>query len=206
PHIQSNGKSWYTEIRPMFFYNRTYNYSGSRYTDETGSFILEADLPKASWAGTENNQRMIKLGDRVFRSIDRHAVWAGSNRWVMVRPWVTYVWGDQLIFQEAVRGHDWRYDTGADLRFSSQFDGTLSVRGTRVHREQNDSRFAKQVIPRLRLSYQFNREFAMRWITELRSRRTYDVNDVLTGTSHTLRPDVLLSYYLRPGTVVYLGY
>ena len=164
----------------MFFYDRVYNYSGSRYTDETGSLILEADLPHASWVGTENNQRMIRLGDRVFRSIDRHAVWAGSNRWRGVRPWGVYVWGDQLVFREAVRGRDWRYELGADLRFSSQFDATFVINQTAIHREQNDSRFAEQVIPRLRLSYQFSKELALRWITELRSRREYDVNDALT--------------------------
>ena len=206
PRIQSDGKSWYNEIRPMFFYNRTYNYSGSRYTDETGSFILEADLPNASWIGTENNQRMIKLGDRVFRSIDRHAVWAGTNRWRGVRPSAVYVWGDQLVYEEAVRGHDWRYEISADLRFSSQFDGGFSIHQTAIRREQNDSRYAEQVIPRLRLSYQFNKELALRVITELRSGKRYDVDDVLTRESHRLTPDVLLSYYLRPGTVVYLGY
>jgi len=206
PRIQSDGKSWYNEIRPMFFYDRVYNYSGSRYTDETGSFILEADLPHNSWAGTENNQRMIKLGDRVFRSIDRHAFWAGSNRWRGVRPWGVFVWGDQLIFREAVNGHDWRYELGADLRFSSQFDGSFVIHQTAIRRELNDSRFAEQVIPRLRLSYQFSRELALRWITELRSRREYDVNDVLTSRKVEVSPDVLLSYYVRPGTVVYLGY
>ncbi|MEO5616150.1 MAG: DUF5916 domain-containing protein [Candidatus Eisenbacteria bacterium] len=206
PRIQSNGKSWFNEIRPMFFYNRVYNYSGSRYTDETGSFILEADLPHASWVGTENNQRMIRLGDRVFRSIDRHAVWAGSNRFRGVRPFGVYVRGDQVVYEEAVRGRDWRYELGADLRFSSQFDGAVSIHQTAIRREQNDSRFAEQIIPRVRLSYQFNKELALRLITELRSRRRFDVNDQLISESHRLTPDVLLSYYVRPGTVVYLGY
>jgi hypothetical protein len=46
----------------------------------------------------------------------------------------------------------------------------------------------------------------LRWITELNSSRYYDVNGVLTESSRTLTPDILFSYYVRPGTVVYAGY
>jgi hypothetical protein len=206
PHVTGRSGGWFNEIRPMFFYDRIYNYSESRYTDETESFILEGDFPHASWAGTENNRRLIRLGTAVFNDIIRHAVYVGSNGWRGVRPWATYVWGDQVVFAEAVRGRDWRWDTGADLRFSSQFDGTVSLLASTVYRDQNDSRYAAQVIPRVRLSYQFNKELAVRLITELRSRNLYDVNDVLVEKSQTLTPDLLLSYYLRPGTVVYAGY
>jgi hypothetical protein len=206
PRITPKESSWFNEIRPMFFYERTYNYSGSRYTDEFESFILEGDFPHASWAGTENNRRLIRLGTAEFDDIYRHAVYAGTNGWRGVRPWVTYVWGDQVVFAEAVRGHDMRWDTGADLRFSSQFDGTISLLASTVWRDQNHSRYAEQVIPRLRLSYQFTKELALRGIAELQSRRQFDTTDQLLSEERTLVPDLLFSYYVRPGTVVYLGY
>ena len=46
----------------------------------------------------------------------------------------------------------------------------------------------------------------MRWITERRQRKSYDTLGAATGKTQTLTPDVLISYYVRPGTVVYLGY
>jgi len=49
---------------------------------------------------------MIRLGNRVFRAIDRHAVWAHQPL-ARVRP-CDYVWGDQSF--EKPSGRDWRYD------------------------------------------------------------------------------------------------
>jgi hypothetical protein len=94
----------------------------------------------------------------------------------------------------------------SDFRFNPQFDGSTSLRGSTVWRKSNDSKFAEVVIPRLRLSYQFNKELSLRWITELRARREFDGTGAQVSKSQTLAPDVLLSYYVRPGTVVYLGY
>ena len=77
------------------------------------------------------------------------------------------MWGDQVVFAETARGHDQRWELWSDFRFGPQFDGGVFLRGSTVWRE-NDSKFAEVFIPRLRLSYQFNKELSLRWITELR--------------------------------------
>jgi hypothetical protein len=141
-----------------------------------------------------------------FKDIYRHAVWAGSERFRTLQAGGLYVWGDQVVFAETVRGRDQRWELWSNFRFGPQFDGGLSLNGSTVWRDANDSRFADVLIPRVRLAYQFNRELSLRWITELRARRAWDASGALTSSTRTLTPDVLLSYYVRPGTVVYLGY
>ena len=81
----------------------------------------------------------------------------------------------------------------------------MSINAATVWRD-DDSKYREVMIPRLRLSYQFTRELSLRVITELQSRRNYDPTGTLTSKSQSLVPDVLFSYYVRPGTVVYLGY
>ena len=94
----------------------------------------------------------------------------------------------------------------SDFRFNPQFDGSTSLRGGSVWREAHGSKFADVMIPRLRLSYQFSRELSLCRITELRARREFDASEALVPKTQTLTPDVLVSYYVRPGTVVYVGY
>ena len=113
--------------------------------------------------------------------------------------------GDQVVYAEAVPGHDRRWELWSDLRFSSQFDASLFFTGSGVWRA-DDTRYADVLISRARISYQFTKELALRWITEMRHRRQWDATDALVVEGHTITPDVLFSYYVRPGTVVYLGY
>jgi len=206
PHILGRDGGWYSDIRPMLFYDRYDNYAGTTLQDDVLSFIFEADLPRASYFGTENNKRYYRIGDATFPDLYRHAVYAGTDGWRGVRPFVTYVWGDQVVFSEAARGHDYRVDAGANLRFSSQLDGSVEVQASTVWREQNNSRYAEQFIPRVRVSYQFTKELAVRTITQMVSVRQFDSRDLETSKSQVVTPDVLFSYYVRPGTVVYLGY
>jgi hypothetical protein len=123
-----------------------------------------------------------------------------------VRAGALYVCGDQVVFAETLPGRDQRWEVWSDFRFGPQFDGGLLMRGSTVWRDANDAKFAEAFIPRLRLSYQFTKELSLRWITELQARKRYDATGTLVSKTQTLTPDVLLSYYVRPGTVVYLGY
>jgi len=109
------------------------------------------------------------------------------------------------VFAEAVRGHDRRVSIWSDLRFSSQLDGSFNLENRSVWREDG-SKYADALIPRLRLSYQFTKELALRAITEFQNRRLYDGSGALASKNQSLTPDLLMSYVLRPGTVVYLGY
>ncbi len=205
PHIWGKEKQWYTGIHFPIYYERNYTYDREVLTDEVLSLVQEVNFPKNSWAGMEHVRRMIRHNGEKFDDIYRHAVWAGSERYTTIRAGGLYVWGDQVVFAETVRGRDQRWELWSDFRFGPQFDGGVFLRGSTVWRE-NDSKFAEVFIPRLRLSYQFNKELSLRWITELRGRQGFDTNGVRTSRSQTLSPDVLMSYYVRPGTVVYLGY
>ena len=205
PHLWGKEKQWYTGIHFPVYYERNYDYHRATLTDEALSIVQEINLPKNSDAGMENVYRMIRHNGVDFRDLYRHAVWASSERYQTVRGGGLYVWGDQVVFAETVRGHDQRWELWSDFRFGPQFDGGVLVRSSTVWRE-NGSKFAEAFIPRMRLSYQFNKELSLRWITELRGRQEFDANGVQTSHRQTLSPDVLFSYYVRPGTVVYLGY
>jgi hypothetical protein len=206
PHLWARENQWFTAVHFPTYYGRTYSHGGDRLLEDVISLSQEINLPRNSWVGMENVRRFISHNGVDFDDIYRHAVWAGSERYRTLRAGGLYVWGDQVVFAETRRGHDRRWELWADFRFGPQFDGGLFVRGSTVWRDLDDSKFAEVMIPRLRLSYQFNKELSLRWITELQSRRSYDENGALVSRSETLTPDVLLSYYVRPGTVLYLGY
>ena len=206
PHLWSKGNTWYNAVHFPLYYERSYDYGGDRLTDETISVVTEVNLPLNSWFGGETVRRFIAHNGAEFPDLRRFALWAGSERYRTVRGGGIVVWGDQVVFAETVRGRDFFWELWSDLRFTSQFDGAFVVRSRTVWRDANDARFADAVIPRLRLSYQFNKELSLRWIGELQARRSYDAAGVLTEKARALTPDVLLSYVVRPGTVVYLGY
>jgi hypothetical protein len=205
PHYWSKGGQWFTAIHFPFFYERDYDYGGDRLTDETWDQVVEFNLPLNTGFGGEAVKRFIAFGGKEFSDINRGALWMWCERFRTVRAGITYVVGDQVVFAEAVRGHDRRVSIWSDLRFSSQLDGSFNLENRNVWR-QDDTQFADALIPRLRLSYQFTKELALRAITEYQKRRLYDGTGTLVSKSHTLTPDLLLSYVLRPGTVVYLGY
>ena len=108
--------------------------------------------------------------------------------------------------EETVPGKYWRVEASSDLRFSQQLDATLSLNGERDRRRANDSRFADVLIPRLRVAYQFTPELALRTIGEFRVQRGYDTAGDISSRERSLSLDFLASYYVRPGTVVYVGY
>ena len=205
PHLWSKGKTWYNAVHFPFYYERIYDYGGNRLTDEVYSQVFEVNLPLNTGFGGEGVRRFIAFNGVEFDDIYRGALWFWCERFKTVRAGITYVVGDQVVFAETVPGHDRRVSIWSDLRFTSQFDGSFNLENREVWRE-DDSKFADALIPRLRLSYQFNKELALRWITEFQSRRRFDASGAEVSKTQSLTPDVLLSYVLRPGTVVYLGY
>ena len=206
PHLWSKGKNWYNAVHFPFYYERIYDYGGHRMTDQMIDQVVEFSLPMNTGFGGEYVNRFIAFSGIEFKDINRAAVWAWCERYRTVRGGVTFVVGDQVVYAEAVPGHDRRISVWSDLRFSSQFDGSFNLDKRWVWRE-NGTRFAESVIPRLRLSYQFSKEIALRCITELRDTQRFDaVSDERVSRDQMVVPDVLLSYVLRPGTVFYLGY
>ncbi len=205
PHLWAKENQWYTGIHFPNYYEVDYSWDNQTKTDEVVSLVQEIVFPRNRGIGMENVYRFIRHNGVEFDNIFRRAMWAWSEAGRTLRGGATYVWGDQVVFAETVPGHDRRWELWSDFRFSTQFDGGLSVNAATVWR-QDDTKFREALIPRLRLSYQFTRELSLRWITELQARRSYDTSGNLTEKSQSLVPDILLSYYVRPGTVIYLGY
>ncbi|AMW03929.1 DUF5916 domain-containing protein [Gemmatimonas phototrophica] len=111
-----------------------------------------------------------------------------------------------------------------DLRPSSQVRiGTL-LRYQQFVRERDGTVFSTQVVPRLRLEYQFSRALFLRFIGQVESRDRSALRDPRTeqplfrrtstgalsvqGARKSLlgRADWLVSYLPSPGTVVFVGY
>lgn len=206
PHIWGKEKQWYTAFHFPMYYERLFTWDGETPIEEVLSLVQEVNLPRNSWAGMEHVRRFIRHNGVDFKDINRHAVWAGSERYRTVRAGGLFVWGEQVVFGETLRGRDQRWELWSDFRFGPQFDGALFVRGSTVWRGNKDSKYAEALIPRMRLSYQFNKELSLRLIGQLVTRKSYDTSNALVSESHSLTPDVLVSYFVRPGTVLYLGY
>lgn len=206
PHLWGKPGQWFTGIHFPTYFERDFSWDGTTVTDEVISLSQEIVFPRNSWTGMENVRRLIRHEGTVFRDLYRHAVWAGSERFRTVQGGGLFVWGDQVVFAEAVRGRDQRFEIWSNVRLGPRFDAGLSVNGSTVWREANDTKFARVLIPRARLSYQFSKELSLRVIAELRERHQWDAAGALESRSQSLTPDLLLSYFVRPGTVVYLGY
>lgn len=206
PHLWGKPGQWFTAVHFPIYAERDWSWDGRTPVEDVISLSQEIDLPRNEYVGMENVRRFVRHNGVDFYNLYRHAVWAGSSRLRSFQPSALYVWGDQVVFAETQRGHDRRWEVEAAFRFGSQFDGSVQLNGSTVWRGSGDSRFAEAFIPRVRLSYQFSRELSVRWITELQSRRFYDANGVELERTQVLTPDVLVSYYVRPGTVLYVGY
>ncbi len=90
---------------------------------------------------------------------------------------------------------------------------------SRITRADDDSEFARTVIPRLKLEYQPTRALFFRVVSEYRSQRQAALADPLTGfpiliggrpagpeSFDGLRIDCLVSFEPTPGTVAFFGY
>ncbi|HXT20140.1 MAG TPA: DUF5916 domain-containing protein, partial [Thermoanaerobaculia bacterium] len=206
PHLWGKEKQWYTGIHFPMYYERNFTYDGQTPIEDVISLSQEINFPRNSWAGMEHVRRFIRHNGTDFKDLYRHAVWAGSERYQTLRAGALYVWGEQVVFAETMRGRDQRWEFWTDFRFGPQFDGGVFLRGSTVWRGDKDSKFAEAFIPRLRVSYQFSKELSLRLIGEMQSRKSYDTLDALVSENNVFTPDVLMSYYVRPGTVIYLGY
>ena len=130
---------------------------------------------------------------------------------------------DPDFFETAtVRRRD--VDLAVDLRPSPQVRVGLLFRYQRYDRERDGTRLSEQVVPRLRLEYQFTRALFLRYIGQLESRRRDALRDPRTDApilqrnargawapiarrqSLLARSDWLVQYLPSPGTVVFMGY
>ena len=115
-------------------------------------------------------------------------------------------------------------DLAVDMRPSPQVRVGLLVRYQHYGRVRDGTRLSEQVVPRLRLEYQFTRALFFRFIGQLESRSRDALRDPRTDApilerssagawtpiaarqSLLARADWLVQYLPSPGTVVFMGY
>jgi hypothetical protein len=152
------------------------------------------------------------------------ALIVNTPQWRRVGATITATAGTEPEFFETgtVRRRD--LEAQVDIRPSTQLRiGTL-LRYQRFIRARDGSLFSTQVVPRLRLEYQFSRALFLRFVGQMESRDRSALRDPATerpllrrATNGSYAPlaarksllgraDVLVSYLPSPGTVVYLGY
>jgi hypothetical protein len=108
--------------------------------------------------------------------------------------------GGAAIFAEAIDGRERRLTTSLGLRPTQSTRIEASFVTSRIHRERDDTEFARSTIPRLKAEFQPRRSLFFRVISEYRSER------VAGQPFKGLRTDWLMSFEPTPGTVVFLGY
>lgn len=127
--------------------------------------------------------------------------------------------GRQAIFDEGAEGRGVTASTTLALRPTEQLRVAFSTSYRALHRELDDSEFARSIIPRLRAEFQATRAIFFRAIGEynlerrsaLRSARTGSPllragQPVLARQNDGARLDLLASFEPSPGTVAYFGY
>ncbi len=147
-----------------------------------------------------------------------------TPQWKRVGATLTAIAGTEPEYFETstVRRRD--VEAQIDLRPTAQIRVGTLLRYQRFVRTRDGSLFSTQVVPRMRLEYQFSRALFLRFVGQMESRDRTALRDprterpllrrqangsyVTRGASRSLlgRADVLLSYLPSPGTVVYLGY
>jgi hypothetical protein len=147
-----------------------------------------------------------------------------TPQWRRVGATVTAVIGSEPEFFETATVNRRDIEAQVDLRPSTQVRIGALLRYQRFLRARDGSLFSTQVVPRLRLEYQFSRALFLRFVGQMESRDRSALRDPRTerpllrraanGSYTPLsarksllgRGDVLVSYLPSPGTVVYLGY
>jgi len=152
------------------------------------------------------------------------ALIVNTPQWRRVGATITATAGTEPEFFETgtVRRRD--LEAQVDVRPSTQVRIGALLRYQRFIRARDGSLFSTQVVPRLRLEYQFSRALFLRFVGQVESRDRSALRDPATerpllrrATNGTYTPlsarksllgrgDVLVSYLPSPGTVVYLGY
>ena len=147
-----------------------------------------------------------------------------TPQWRRIGATITAVVGSEPEFFETATVNRRDIEAQVDLRPSTQVRiGTL-LRYQRFVRARDGSLFSTQVVPRLRLEYQFSRALFLRFVGQMESRDRSALRDPRTeqpilrrssrGTLVTQsarrsllgRADWLISYLPSPGTVIFVGY
>lgn len=152
------------------------------------------------------------------------ALAVNTPQWRRAGATLTATAGTEPEFFETSTVRRREVEAQVDLRPTSQVRIGALLRYQRFVRERDGSEFSTQVVPRLRLEYQFSRALFLRFIGQVESRDRSALRDPRTeqplyrragngtvslqGARRSLlgRADWLVSYLPSPGTVVFFGY
>ena len=126
--------------------------------------------------------------------------------------------GQTPLFAEASEGRSRGFNLVLDARPTSSIRASFQMAHFTLERRLDDSRFSREIIPRLKLEYQLNPDIFFRVIGQYAAREQSALRDrngspiSIDGElsedseSNQLRMDLLFSYRPNPGTLLYLGY
>ena len=210
PSFFADQGGWLQIFAPEVYYNRTHRHGGThhigaRTDDELG---LEADFTFAhsTEAGAAYYRLYTLHQGRAFPGQDRFEIWAETFRFAAIQLGGSVNYGGDVVFDEGVPGRSLKWDAWADLRFTPQLALSLSARGLTLDRSETRQRYVTALIPRLKLTYQHNRELSFRAIGEVDAAWRYDPAGVRVPSETGVTVDFLATSLLRPETVAYLGY
>ncbi len=210
PTLFAGERKWFQSFSPEIYYSRTHRHGATRHvgrrTDDEIGAQANLLLPLSTELGGGYYRAYTFHEGRAFPAQNRVALWGETSRFKAVQGGAFASYGDDVVFEEAVPGRSWRWNFWADLRFTPQLDASLSVAGLSLERSETGVRYVDAAIPRLRVSYQHNRELSLRLIGEINAERKYDASGARAPSQTSVRVDLLTSYLLRPETAVYLGY
>lgn len=209
-HRYSTGRAWWQKLDWWTEYERTdahgeAHHFGAR-LDEELSAGSELRLPDNVWFGAFYARVYTLHAGAAFPDQDRFSLWFGSERWRTLRFGLDSDFGENVVFEEGVPGRFVSGEAWVDWRITDRVDGRLTLNGSVVERRADHSRFADALIPRSRLTVQFTPALSLRWIAQLEAERRYDTAGAPAAREIRATNDLLATYYVRPGTAVYLGY
>jgi hypothetical protein len=202
--------SWYHLIEPSLRYTRSHEHGDTRLvgrrTDDELALEVEATLPNNRGFGAGHYRAYTFHDGRAFAAQARVALWGWHEQYEAVQAGGTVSYGDAVIFEESQPGRSWSTELWTELQPHPQVHARLSLLGESIRRAGDGSRYADSAIPRLRVTYQHNRELGFRGTAELVAERAFGTAGAPVETDRRLTLDLLATYLLRPGTVAYLGY
>ncbi|MCC7001695.1 MAG: carbohydrate binding family 9 domain-containing protein [Gemmatimonadaceae bacterium] len=179
---------------------------------------LEYAVPNA--AGTDT----VDFVPNVAQTTTTVTLSVNTPQWPLASATLNATMGTEPEFFETATVQRREVEAQVNLRPSPQLRiGTL-LRYQRFVRARDGSVFSTQVVPRLRLEYQFSRALFLRFVGQVESRDRSALRDPRTeqplferSATGTLtardarrsllgRADWLISYLPSPGTVVFVGY
>jgi Domain of unknown function (DUF5916) len=169
-----------------------------------------------------NSTRSFVVNDRqTFGSV---VMSMSTPQWRRFGAMIMTTFGREAEFFETATVNRRDVEASVDLRPSPKIRVGGLLRYQQFDRVRDGTPFSTQLVPRLRLEYQFSRALFLRFVGQAELRRRDALRDPRTelpilvrasdGTLSAVaarksligRGDVLLSYLPSPGTVVYFGY